>query len=64
MTGQIKTIATEKGFGFIRVGAEDYFFHRTACVTRFDTLQQGDTVTFTPEQGPKGLRAVDVEYVS
>lgn len=64
MTGSIKNIATDKGYGFIRAEGEDYFFHKTACVTRFDTLTQGDTVTFTPEVGPKGMRAIDVEYES
>ena len=40
----------------------EYFFHQSACVgTRFDSLREGDSVTFEVGQGPKGLRA---EHVS
>jgi cold shock protein len=53
---------TDKGFGFI--AAEDgteYFFHHTACTgTSFDDLREGQRVTFTVGQGPKGPRAENV----
>jgi cold shock protein len=53
---------TDKGFGFI--AAEDgteYFFHHTACTgTSFDDLREGQRVTFTFGQGPKGPRAENV----
>ena len=62
--GRIKTI-TERGFGFIRPdsGQDDVFFHRSALVdVRFDELRQGDYVTYTAENDPrgKGLRATVV----
>ena len=54
---------TEKGFGFI--AAEDgteYFFHQSGCLgTRFDDLREGQRVTFTIGQGPKGPRAENVK---
>lgn len=61
-TGTIKR-KTDKGFGFI--AAEDgteYFFHQSGCVdTRFDDLREGQRVTFTVGQGPKGPRAENVK---
>lgn len=59
--GTIKRM-TDKGFGFI-TSAEgiEYFFHQSACVsTPFDQLREGQTVSFTVGQGPKGPRAENV----
>ena len=54
----------EKGFGFIsREGEEkDLFFHSNELVegTDFDSLNEGDEVTFEVEQGEKGPNAVKV----
>ena len=53
---------TDRGFGFI-VTAEgiEYFFHQSACAgTPFDQLREGQAVSFTVGQGPKGPRAEDV----
>jgi cold shock protein len=60
-TGKIKRI-TDKGFGFIATpDGTEYFFHQSACIkTRFDSLREGDSVTFTIGQGPKGPRAENV----
>ena len=61
MNGTIKRI-TDKGFGFIATAeGPEYFFHQTACVsTPFDELREGQTVSFTVGQGPKGPRAENV----
>ncbi|MSO83738.1 MAG: cold shock domain-containing protein [Acidobacteria bacterium] len=60
-TGTIKRI-TNKGFGFIATpDGTEYFFHQSACTsTAFDSLREGDSVTFTVGQGPKGPRAENV----
>src|SRR5689334_10606982 len=59
--GTIKRI-TDKGFGFITTEeGTEYFFHQSACAgTRFDDLREGQTVSFTVGQGPKGPRAENV----
>ena len=59
--GTIKRI-TDKGFGFIAASdGTEYFFHQSACTgTPFDSLREGQTVTFTVGQGPKGPRAENV----
>lgn len=51
----------EKGFGFISWdGGDDVFFHMSACNGGFDSLHEGQAVSFDTEQSPKGLRAVNV----
>jgi cold shock protein len=63
MNGTIKRMVSGKGFGF--VAAEDgseYFFHQSACTsTPFDSMQEGQAVTFERGQGPKGPRAENVK---
>jgi CspA family cold shock protein len=61
-TGTIKRL-TDKGFGFIATAdGTEYFFHQSACQgTRFDDLREGQKVSFTLGQGPKGPRAEGVK---
>jgi CspA family cold shock protein len=63
MTGTIKRMVSDKGFGFIAAGdGTEYFFHQSACTsTRFDDMREGQTVSFTVGQGPKGPRAENVQ---
>jgi CspA family cold shock protein len=60
--GTIKKSIRDRGFGFI--SAEDgreIFFHRTEVVgADFNSLHEGDTVTFGVEQGDKGPKAINV----
>jgi CspA family cold shock protein len=60
--GTIKRL-TDKGFGFIAAGdGTEYFFHQSACTgIRFDDLREGQRVSFTAGQGPKGPRAENVK---
>ena len=63
MNGTIKTLVTEKGFGFItRDGeAKDLFFHRSQLNgVAFDDLKVGEAVTFDVVQGDKGPAAENV----
>lgn len=62
MTGTIKRLVRDKGFGFISTGAgQEYFFHSSACSgMRFDDLTEGQTVTFDVGSGAKGPRAENV----
>lgn len=63
MTGTIARV-TDKGFGFITPdegGDKDVFFHASALQgMSFDELREGDKVTFTLEDGPKGPAAGNV----
>ena len=62
MTGTIKRLVSEKGFGFVAASdGNEYFFHQSACADgQFDQLREGQAVTFNTGQGPKGPRAESV----
>ena len=63
--GTVKWFNDAKGFGFIeREEGEDIFVHFTAIQgDGFRSLEEGQRVEFTVEQGPKGLQAADVTTV-
>ena len=60
--GTIKRI-TDKGFGFIETGNDkDMFFHSSNVEGGgFDSLREGQRVTYTVGEGPKGPRAENVQ---
>ncbi|MBS1819649.1 MAG: cold shock domain-containing protein [Acidobacteria bacterium] len=60
-SGTIKRIQRDKGFGFIRASnGQEYFFHRSAVQGSFDSLNEGQHVSFEEEQSAKGPRAGNV----
>jgi cold shock protein len=62
ITGTIKRLVSEKGFGFVAApDGSEYFFHQSACNGEFDSLREGDHVTFQTGQGPKGPRAENLK---
>ena len=62
--GTIKRI-TDKGFGFIDTGgSKDLFFHSSNVEgVRYEELREGQRVSFSEGQGPKGPRAENVRPV-
>ncbi|MBI2618795.1 MAG: cold shock domain-containing protein [Ignavibacteriales bacterium] len=63
--GSVKWFNAAKGYGFIkRASGEDVFVHFKAIVGEgYKTLEEGDTVEFEVQQGPKGLQAAKVVKV-
>ena len=65
-TGQIKRLAQDRGFGFIRPDGEsdDIFFHTSAVQGGiFDSLHEGQTVEFekgADDRNPSKSRALNV----
>jgi CspA family cold shock protein len=61
-TGTVKWFSNAKGYGFIaREGADDVFVHHTGIRGEgYKSLDEGQRVEFSVEQGAKGLQAVDV----
>jgi CspA family cold shock protein len=55
----------DEGYGFIKPveGDKDVFFHASALVDiDFDSLNEGDMVTFEIEEGPKGPAATNIQH--
>ncbi len=63
--GTIKKL-TDKGFGFIKTGgAKDLFFHSSALQgVGFEELHEGQKVSYTEGQSPKGPCAENVKPCS
>ena len=59
--GTIKRL-TDKGFGFIEDGSDkDMFFHSSSLDgVSYEQLHEGQRVSYTEGQGPKGPRAENV----
>lgn len=60
--GTVKFFNETKNFGFIAgEDGNDYFVH--ASEVKDGPIAEGDKVSFTPEKGDKGLKAVDVKKI-
>ena len=60
--GKVKWFNDSKGFGFItRDDDTDIFVHHSSIQgSGFKSLAEGDLVSFDSENGPKGLKAINV----
>ena len=61
--GTVKWFSDSKGYGFVTPedGGPDVFVHFSGIEgAGFKTLAEGDVVEFETEQGPKGVRAINV----
>ncbi len=65
MTGTIKKLIRQKGFGFIVPddSSDNIFFHRGSMAPRaqFEDCNEGDTVQFQVRKGEKGPVAFDLK---
>ncbi|MDQ5833851.1 MAG: cold-shock protein [Actinomycetota bacterium] len=64
--GTVKWFNGEKGFGFITPddGSKDLFVHQSAIQGEgYRTLNEGDKVSYEPEDSDKGPRAANVQAV-
>ncbi|HAQ71897.1 cold shock domain-containing protein [Salibacteraceae bacterium] len=61
--GKVEFFNDSKGFGFIKETdtQEKYFVHVSELI---DNIQEGDSVEFEVERGPKGMNAVRVKRTS
>jgi CspA family cold shock protein len=58
--GVVKFFNNSKGFGFIKdeESSKEYFVHASGLI---DEVRENDEVTFTLQEGKKGLNAVNVK---
>ncbi|MGE0822462.1 MAG: cold-shock protein [Candidatus Binatia bacterium] len=65
MTGTIKKVFKDKGFGFITPddGDQDVFFNRSRLAPKlyFEDLREGDEVEFQVRPGEKGPQAFNLK---
>ena len=62
-TGKVKWFNNSKGYGFIAPedGGNDVFVHFSAIqIDGYKKLEEGQSVNFETEEGPKGLQAINV----
>ena len=62
-SGTVKWFNSSKGFGFIapQDGGDDVFVHFSAIQgDGYRSLNEGQSVTYEVETGPKGLQATNV----
>ncbi len=66
VTGTVKWFNAAKGYGFIaHDGGKDVFVHYSAIqADGYRSLNEGDQVEFTIEDGAKGPQAVNVTKVA
>ncbi|HET9050541.1 MAG TPA: cold shock domain-containing protein [Candidatus Dormibacteraeota bacterium] len=64
--GRIKKIIHDRGFGFVRGDdGNEVFFHRTELTTvDFDSLEEGQQVSYEVVNSPKGPRARNLRAAS
>ena len=60
--GTVKWFNAEKGYGFIsQESGDDVFVHFSAIQGKgFETLEEGQSVSFEIEEGPRGKQASNV----
>ena len=66
MEGTIKTLISDKGFGFITVDGEDkdLFFHKNELKNvSYEDLKVDDKVSFEKADSPKGPNAINITRV-
>jgi CspA family cold shock protein len=61
-SGTVKWFNASKGYGFIgRDSGDDVFVHFSAIMAEgYRRLEEGQSVEFSVEEGPKGLQAINV----
>lgn len=68
-TGVVKWFNNAKGYGFVTPdddGAEDIFVHFSSIngMEGYKSLKEGQKVEFDIAEGPKGLHASNIQYIS
>ena len=64
--GKIKKLVRDRGFGFVRGDdGKEVFFHRSGLnAAEYDGLNEGDSVEYVVQEGPRGARAENVKHAA
>lgn len=64
MTGKIKHYSGVRKYGFITAEGRDYFFLLTDFIEKKNGFcRVGNTVSFLPQEGTRGLRATSIKAI-
>ncbi len=65
LNGNVKSFNKIKGYGFINGDdGNEYFFHFSSLnMSGFKTVNVNDKVSFDPQTGEKGKRAINIDVV-
>ncbi len=65
LNGKVKSFNKIKGYGFINGDdGNEYFFHFSSLnMEGFKTVNVDDKVTFEPQDGEKGKRALNIDII-
>ncbi len=63
--GTVKWFNERKGFGFLsQEDGDDVFVHYSSIQSSgFKSLNEGQSIEFETQEGPKGLQAVNVKVI-
>jgi len=63
--GTVKWFNEKKGFGFLsQEDGDDVFVHYSSIQSSgFKNLNEGQSIEFETQEGPKGLQAVNVKVI-
>jgi CspA family cold shock protein len=64
--GKVKWYNDHRGYGFIATEKHgDFYFHATGLLhVEEELLKAGEIVTFTLLDGPKGVRAINIQRIT
>ena len=64
-TGKVKWFNNSKGYGFITCdeGGDAFVHYSDISGEGFRSLQEGDAVEYEIQEGPKGIKAVNVRKI-
>ncbi len=65
INGKVKSFNKIKGYGFINGDdGNEYFFHFSSLnIEGFKTVNVNDKVSFQPQVGDKGKRAINIDVI-
>jgi CspA family cold shock protein len=64
-TGKVKWFSDTKGYGFVTSddGVDAFVHYSDISGEGFRSLQEGDAVEYEIQEGPKGIKAINVRKI-
>jgi CspA family cold shock protein len=59
--GKVKFFNKEKGYGFVKSGVDEYFFHKSKCLS--DNIENDSPVSFEITFTARGTQAINIKLL-